>query len=187
MHILPLNAKIILIDRIDKPSYLQRSYFTNSLKLIVDQDGRVPACTRKSYAIACRECKWIDALEFGIPVGPEDASGLNAVVNWILELDMPEKEIILCGRPGANFKYWDQVRFVGEDIKAPPVRICAKKNAIAAAARFENLCILHDRVFLPKDFYQGILRFGDLFPFVALQSIFFSDKHNFLPYRYSAG
>ncbi len=183
VHVLPVNSKIILLDNCDKPGYLQRNYFAGSLRVIAE-NGR-QRILEKVAPLLVEKAAGLDRWSFGIPVGPEDATGLNAVVKRILELDIPEKEIILCGRPGANFKYWQQVRIVGEDIPVPPVRICAKKNALAVAARFENICILHDRVFLPLDFYKGVQRFGDFFPFVALQSIFFADKHNFLPYRYS--
>ena len=165
LHKLPVNAKIIVIDRTDRPAYLQRKYFSDSLQLLHQDDKHL--VLQKTKPLLVENAAGLDRWSFGIPVGPEDATGLNAVVKRILELNIPEKEIILCGRPGANFKYWQQVRIVGEDIPAPPVRICAKKNALAQAARFENICILHDRVFLPKDFYEGIQRFGDFFPFLA--------------------
>jgi hypothetical protein len=91
----------------------------------------------------------------------------------------------LCGRPHANFRYWDQVRIMGEDITAPPVQICKKKNRLAQEARFENLCLLHDRVLLPSDFGAAVRRFGDRYPLVGFQSLFFDDRWNLIPRRYS--
>jgi hypothetical protein len=127
----------------------------------------------------------LDGWTFAIPVGPEDATLLNVVIKRILEIDVPQKEILLCGRPGKNFAYWDDVRIVGEDIPAPPVRICTKKNRLVEEARYDNLCILHDRVFLPRDFGQAMRRFGDHYPFLTLQSLYFDDKYNLVPRRYS--
>jgi len=183
LHIAPINTKIIMIGNLGKQSYLQRQYFKNSLRLLSENSEQ--QVFEKIAPLPIEKDKGLSRFSFCIPVGPEDATGLNAIVKRILELDVPEKEIILCGRPAQNFLYWDQVRIVGEEIPAPPVRICAKKNALVNAARFENICIIHDRVFLPKDFYQGIRRFGDLFPFVSLQSIYFSDQHHVVPFRYS--
>lgn len=122
---------------------------------------------------------------FGIPTGPDDPTLLNAVVERILEIDVPHKEIILCGRPHPDFKYFNQVRIVGEDITAPPVKICAKKNRLAQEAKYSNLCIIHDRVFLPTDFGDAIRKFGDFYPLTTLQSLFFDDRYNAVPRRYS--
>jgi len=118
-------------------------------------------------------------------VGPEDATILNAVVKRILELDIPNKEILLCGKPGSNFAYFDKVRIVGEDITAPPVQICKKKNRLAQEAKYDNLCILHDRVFLPKHFGEMVRRFGGRYPLMTLQSLFFDNRLNLHPRRYS--
>src|SRR5262249_40689380 len=100
-------------------------------------------------------------------------------------LEVGDCEIILCGRPGANFAYHDQVRIVGEDITAPPLRISMKKNRIVEEARHENLCLLHDRVFLPIDFIDAVKRFGDFYALQTMQSIYFDDLWCMVPRRYS--
>lgn len=109
-----------------------------------------------------------------IPTGPEDATLLNACVARILELDVPRKEIPRrLDLAEYLFKYWDQVRIVGEGI-APPVQICKKKNRLCTgSASYANLCIIHDRVFLPSNFREMVHRFGNAFPLTALQSIYF--------------
>jgi hypothetical protein len=127
----------------------------------------------------------LDSWTFGIPVGPEDATVLNAVVKRILELDIPNKDIVLCGTPGKNFAYFDEVRIVGEDITAPPVQICKKKNRLAQEAKYSNLVILHDRVFLPKHFGEMVRRFGPRYPLMTLQSMFFDNRVSMHPRRYS--
>jgi hypothetical protein len=79
-------------------------------------------------------------LELCIPTGPEDATLLNVAVKRILELNIQEKEILLCGRPGENFKYWDHVRIVGEDISAPPSKF-HEKEPTCSRGTYENLCM----------------------------------------------
>ncbi len=182
-HEAAVGATISLFgDQLPK-SYLQRPYFADALELLeCSPDKKV---FKKIAPLPIESDSGLDAWTFGIPVGPEDATLLNATVKRILELDVPRKEILLCGRPAANFKYFDQVRIVGEDITAPPVKICAKKNRLAQEASYPNLCIIHDRVFLPLDFYSAVQRFGDHFPLTTFQSVYFDDKFNLVPRRYS--
>lgn len=181
-HAAPVGAELHVIEDRAGERYFDRAYFKGGLVPVREGGGSV--VYRKERALAA-EGGSLDEWTFGIPTGPDDATLLNACVARILELDIPRKEIILCGRPGENFKYWDYVRIIGEDITAPPVQICKKKNRIAEAATYENLCIIHDRVFLPHNFGEMVRRFGDHFPLTAVQSLYFDDRHNFAVRRYS--
>lgn len=181
-HFAPVGAEIVVQESLPMPCYYDRPYFADGLQKLSSTGAR--SVYRKVAALDA-EAGDLDEWTFAIPAGPEDATLLNACVARILELDVPRKEILLCGRPSANFKYWDQVRIVGEDITAPPVQICKKKNRLAEEASYENLCIIHDRVFLPINFRQVVHRFGNAFPLTAMQSVYFDDRHNFALRRYS--
>lgn len=182
-HVAEIGSSLTLMgDRLPQ-SFLERPYFSKAFELVEKENGRKVFIKREM--LPAELDAGLDAWTFGIPVGPEDATLLNATVKRILELDVPKKEILLCGQPGKNFKYFDQVRIVGEDITAPPVRICAKKNRLAQEASHPNLCIIHDRVFLPSNFYEAVTRFGDFYPLTTMQSVFFDDKYNLIPKRYS--
>lgn len=181
-HAVPEGAILRVFEDRAGSRYFDREYFRAGLE-VISSHGNVTSYRKVTQLPA--EAGSMDEWTFGIPTGPDDATLLNACVARILELDIPRKEIILCGRPGENFKYWDQVRIVGEDITAPPVQICKKKNRIAQEATFENLCIIHDRVFLPSNFGEVVRGFGDCFPLTALQSLYFDDRHNFAIRRYS--
>ena len=182
-HRLAVGNSITIMGEALRPCYLQRSYFAQDL--VLEQEDSNRQVFRKRRLLAAQRDGGLDRWSFCIPVGPEDATLLNVVVKRILELDVPAKEILLCGRPASNFQYLDHVRIVGEDITAPPVLICTKKNRLAQEAQYENLCILHDRVFLPADFMKAVRRFGDHYPLVALQSVYFDDLYNAVPRRYS--
>ncbi|MGM9559676.1 hypothetical protein [Anaerovibrio slackiae] len=164
-------------------SYYQKEYFVKSF-LIMDRSEDYTTF-KKISELPAEQDAGLDDWTFGIPVGPGDATALNGIVKRILELNCTHKEIILCGRPGDNFKYWSDVKVVGEDIPAPPVQICRKKNTIVEHAKYNNLCIIHDRVFLPRDFMEGMRRYGDYFGFLGLQSIYFGDSWNQKFVRYS--
>jgi hypothetical protein len=182
-HRLTIGASITLWEDVEQHSYLEKAYFKNSFS--IEQRDHQKLVLRKNALLLAEQDAGLSRWSFCIPTGPGDVTGLNVVVKRILELDIPEKEILLCGRPDKSFQYWDKVRIVGEYIPAPPIWITRKKNVLAQEARFENLCILHDRVFLPLNFMQAIRNFGDYFPFSAFQSLWFDDLLNVCPVRYS--
>ena len=181
-HTLPVGGTVTMLGDAVAP-YLGRSYFTAGLKVAKKDASGV---TFEKFAELPAELdRGLDRWSFGIPTGGGDAGGLNTVVKRILELGIPEMEVILCGRPGANFRYWDRVKIVGEDLNRLPVPIAAKKNRLVEHAQYENLCLIHDRVFLPKDFYAGMKKHGDLYPVTGYQSLWFDDQWNLVGKRYS--
>lgn len=182
-HFLPVGKTITMSAMLTGDCYIERDYFRGAFEIEHCGSGQIRF--RKVGQLRAETCDGLDRWTFGIPVGPDDPTILNACVARILELDLPHKEILLCGRPHPDFKHYDKVRIVGEDIPAPPVRIAEKKNRLAEEAQYENLCILHDRVFLPSNFAKAIKLFGDRFPFVTLQSLYFDDRYNLSPRRYS--
>lgn len=182
-HFLNVGEKITVMEETSTECYLDREYFAGALERI--EKTPHSATFKKVSKLPAEADDNLDSWTFGIPVGPEDATILNAVVKRILEIDIPNKEILLCGIPGSNFAYFDQVRIIGEDITAPPVQICKKKNRLALEARYSNLVILHDRVFLPRHFGEMVRRFGPRYPLMSLQSMFFDNRVCMHPRRYS--
>ena len=182
-HTLKIGKTITLVEDNSRTCFLEREYYKYALKL--ESETLDSKTFRKVAKLPAENDVGLNEWTFGIPVGPEDATILNAVVMRILELDIPKKEILLCGRPGENFHYFDKVRIVGEDITAPPVKICTKKNRLAEEATYANLCILHDRVFLPSNFINALENYGDIYPVSSFQSLYFDDKNNAVPRRYS--
>ncbi|HDQ4235029.1 TPA: hypothetical protein P8677_004918 [Klebsiella pneumoniae] len=142
-------------------------------------------CFTKVAPLPTEAERGLDAWSFGIPTGGADATALNHCVARILELGVPQTDILLCGRPPDGFRYGDRVRVVGDDIPDTPLHITRKKNTLARAARFPNLCLLHDRVLLPRQFYAAVQQFGDDFPLTGFQSFWFSGRGQTLPQRYS--
>jgi len=182
-HFLEVGEKITVIEETPTECYLDRDYFLGSLSVVARSPLSITY--EKVSTLGGQTDNDLDSWTFGIPVGPEDATVLNAVVKRILEIDIPNKEILLCGTPGSNFAYFADVRIIGEDIPAPPVQICKKKNRLALEAKYSNLVILHDRVFLPKHFGEMIRRFGPHYPLMTLQSMFFDNRACMHPRRYS--
>lgn len=163
---------------------LSLSYYREAFSEIVHTSPDIRAFT-KIAALPAEADRGLEAWSFCIPTGNGDPAVLNDCVARILALNVPQFEIILCGRPREDFLYWEHVRIVGEDIPAPPLHITRKKNILAEAAVYPNLCILHDRVLLPHNFNEAIYRFGDHYPFTGFQSFWFADTWQAVPRRYS--
>ncbi|WP_017694165.1 hypothetical protein [Enterobacter hormaechei] len=163
---------------------LERSWYRKAFRAEKRSPGGVIRFT-KVASLPAEADRGLGEWSFCIPTGNGDPTALNLCVARILELALPVYEIILCGLPAAGFRYWSQVRIVGEDIAASPLHITRKKNLLARTARYPNLCILHDRVLLPRNFYTAVQRFGDDFPLTGFQSFWFAGTGQTLPLRYS--
>ncbi len=182
-HQMPVGGRLYIKEQIPCESLLECSYYAQAFSEMPPTEGGRVYC--KQQPLAAEQDRGLGQWSFCIPVGPEDPVFLNACVERILQLNLPEYEILLCGDPHPGFLYFDQVRIVGQQITAPPVHITRKKNVLAKAARFANLCIIHDRVLLPLNFYDAVCRFGDFYPLCGFQSFYFADKYNLLPRKYS--
>lgn len=182
-HRLPVGRTVTLGGLDPAGSQLLRPYFAGALREVERTSDRL--VLRKEAPLPAERDAGLEAWSFCISVGPDDATHLNATVARILSLNLPVSEILLCGRPAGNFRYWDQVRIVGEDLPSRPVRLGLKKNRLAEEARHANLCILHDRVFLPSRFREAIEAFGDFYPITTFQSLYHDDYWNLDTRRYS--
>ena len=182
-HRLPVGGTLTTAGATGGQPYLAREYYRGGLA--VESRGPSHTTFRKVAPLTAEADRGLTGWTFGVPTGPGDPTGLNACVKRILELGVPEFEVVLCGRPDPGFKYFDRVRVVGEELTGPPVLIGKKKNVIAAAANYGNLCLLHDRVFLPRDFHAAVTKFGDDYPIATFQSVWFDDPYHLIAKRYS--
>lgn len=181
-HASPVNATFYVKES-GLTNFFEKKYYSDQLRPV--DFGAELSCYKKcNKLLAENDCGLTD-WTFGIVTGPGDASKLNIVVKKILDLKLPTFEIIICGQPGENFKYLNQVKVIGENIPAPPIRITKKKNLIFQNAQYGNVCVLHDRVAFASNFLEAVTRHGDFYPLSTFQSIYFLDKFNIAPCRYS--
>lgn len=180
---MPTGSRLYLYRSDNVANLLARSWYREAFRQAPLPGSGWIVCTKLAPLPAEAE-RGLDAWSFCLPTGGDDEM-LNTCVGRILELNVPDAEIILCGKPGPGFRFPDRVRVVGNDIPDSPVHITRKKNALARAARHPNLCILHDRVLLPLDFMSAVRRFGDDFPLTGFQSFWFADTWQAVPRRYS--
>ncbi|CQJ53829.1 Uncharacterised protein [Yersinia intermedia] len=183
-HHIDVGQVIYIKENIVINNLLDSEYYKDYFDVSVNPMNSIVAY-KKIKPLIIEADKGLDDWSFCIPVGPEEPTFLNKCVSRILDLKIDRFEIILCGQPHKEFRYFDKVRIVGTDIPAPPVHITRKKNVLAQEAKYRNLCILHDRVYLPLNFMDAMRKYGDLYAFVGFQSYYFVDRYNLIPRRYS--
>lgn len=125
-HQMPAGGKLYIREKIRCETLLERGYYREAFtESPVSVSGfRV---YQKNSPLAASRDKGLTQWSFCIPVGPEEPTFINACVERILQLDIAEKEIILCGTPHPDFRFFEQVKIVGQDIPAPPVHITRKR------------------------------------------------------------
>lgn len=183
-HQLDENCFLYIEEDLEVESFLQKEYYQDSFKLIEVIDDKIHKY-KKIAPLLIEKNKGIDSWSFCIPVGSNDPIFLNRCVERILDMDIPHKEIILCGNPHADFKYFQYVEVIDDGCDGETNHLTKKKNLLVENANFDNVCILHDRVFLPLNFFSAVTKFGDNYPLTSFQSFYFQDRHNFLPRKYS--
>lgn len=111
----------------------------------------------------------INKWTFGIITNGKRDDWIEKMLESIRQQHIPEYEVIVCGthhqRNEPNFKY---IPFNMRDEKG---WISRKKNLIAENARFNNLCIMHDRLFLHPRWFAGMKKYGDTFEAITCRQI----------------
>lgn len=115
----------------------------------------------------------IDRWTFGIITNGKKTEDVSALVQSIVSQHISECEIIVCGPYECEPSLECVVRVLDDvcldmDIRAP---IAAKKNRIIEAARFNNVCILHDRFLLPSDWHRRFEEYGNYFDLLNLRTV----------------
>lgn len=113
---------------------------------------------------------------FGIITNGKREQWINKIIESIRKQKIPHYEIIICGtylgKIGLDIKY---VHFNKRDNKG---WITKKKNLIVKKAKFENICMLHDRIILDKDWYKGMKKWGNCFENLGCQQLFEVNRVN---------
>ena len=118
----------------------------------------------------------IDKWSFGIITDGRKNSWVLELISSIHAQDFPHYEIIICGptpfgekEAQVNEKIYiiDDVNY-DDDIRAP---ISHKKNAIIREAKYNNLCIVHDRYLLPETWYKNFKKYGNYFDALCLKNL----------------
>jgi hypothetical protein len=166
--------------------YPTREYFRNCLHLDGTQvHGAFLAQTfRKVRATALAARIADEGWSFGILTSGESPRAAR-MAKSILALDLPRVEVVFCGPRPAGAPIDDRVRSIDLDRQEPRGWITRKKNRLAAAAQYENLCLLHDRFEVTPAWAAALRAYGPCFSFLTFPQVFFADTDRRFPQRYA--
>lgn len=178
--------EIIIVDSKSHSSYVRSrdqvkyefSVSTNGRYVLIEAiklvDGKILKLIYRKTRPSLPEIDSIDKWTFGIITNGMKNEKVNDLVNSIIRQNIPEYEILICGPypfannyRGISLTVLDDI-VLHDDIRAP---VAAKKNRIIARARFNNLCILHDRFLLPDDWHAKFKEYGNYFDCLCLPTI----------------
>jgi len=98
---------------------------------------------------------------FGIITNGKKKEDVSRIITSINQLKIPKYEIIICGT--YNEKIEENIKYIHFNENDDKGWITKKKNLICENARYENICILHDRIMLNKDWFEGMKRYKNNF------------------------
>jgi hypothetical protein len=165
--------------------FLEREYFAECLSRdALHLAGAYRATTwRKTSATAISRTIDDNRWSFGIlTAGPSPRAAQMA--RDILALDLPAVEVIICGPRPTGLP--DDARVRQLDLEQPEPRgwITRKKNLLAAAAKYENLCFLHDRYVVTPDWADALKGYGRCYSFVTFPHVYYAGTERHFPQRY---
>jgi hypothetical protein len=113
--------------------------------------------------------KW----SFGIVTNGDRIEWLRRSLQSIRKQKIPNYEIIICG------KYIDPLKkdivYIPFNLRDNEGWITKKKNIIVDTAKYENICLIHDRAIFSEDWYLKMKVYGNCFEYLTNKQ-FFRDK-----------
>jgi hypothetical protein len=165
--------------------HLQRQYFRACLTpQSVERHGSLLVQTfRKTHETAIAPHIDDFGWTFGILTAGQSPHAARMAAA-ILDLDLPNVEVIFGGPrpPGAP----NDARVSAFDLDRPEPRgwITRKKNLIADRARYDNLCLLHDRYVVTPEWADALNHYGPCYSFTTFPQVYFADLQRQFPQRY---
>jgi len=157
-----------IIIQIKSNKILNFSGLIKEVILCMGDKGKIILRKKKGQVIVIKkitpllkENDSIDKWSFGIITNGKKNEWIEKQIKAIKAQKIPSYEIIVCGtyfnRKEKNFKY---IHFNKKDDLG---WITKKKNIICEVAKYENLCIMHDRIILDENWYKGMEKYGNYF------------------------
>lgn len=103
----------------------------------------------------------IDCWTFGLVTNGKRIEFVKKTLETIRRLPVKNYEIIICGTYGEKMDA--DTLYINFKEKDDRGWITKKKNLICEKAKFENLCIIHDRIYFDSEWFDGIQKWGNYF------------------------
>jgi len=161
-----LGGRIII--QIKNNKILNFDGLIKEVRLCIGDKGKIVCRKKKSKVIIIKKItpllKQNDSINkwsFGIITNGKKNEWVEKQIKAIKSQKISHYEIIVCGtyfnRKEKNFRY---IPFNEKDDLG---WITKKKNLICEVAKYENLCIMHDRIILDENWHKGMKKYGNYF------------------------
>lgn len=118
----------------------------------------------------------IDKWTFGLVTNGKRMDWVEEIIRSIRSQKIPHYEIIICGTiPPRVDKDIKHIPFSARDDRG---WITRKKNIIAKNAKYENLCVIHDRLVFNQNWYKGMRKWGNCFDILSCVQTFENKRIN---------
>lgn len=107
---------------------------------------------------------------FGIITNGEREQWVEQIIKSVRHQKIPHYEIIICGTYFSRGE--KDVIYIPFNKRDNKGWITKKKNLIVKNAKFENICMLHDRMVLGKNWYKGMKKWGNCFENLGCKQFF---------------
>ncbi|MFH1470292.1 MAG: hypothetical protein ABIF01_00935 [Candidatus Micrarchaeota archaeon] len=135
--------------------------FRNDAEFDWKAEGEKTTVTLKKLSPVLSPGDSIDRWTFGIITNGKKDDAVDRIIESIQAQGIKECEIIVCGKYDGKKK--KEVALIEFGEKDELGWITKKKNLIASKAKYQNLAILHDRIFPSSDWYTGMKKYGNYF------------------------
>lgn len=137
----------------------------DKIKIVYSKKDKSNLIVLKKIKSFLKKGDSINRWSFGIITNGKRNDWVEKQINSIKSQNIPNYEIIVCGkyfeRKEKNFKY---IHFTEKDNLG---WITKKKNLICENAKYENLCVMHDRIVLDKNWLEGMKKYGNYFEILS--------------------
>lgn len=169
---------------IDK-DFPERSYYKHCLSCLKEEriGNNLLRLYRKDKHSLIRNDVLNPGWTFGIlTAGPSPTAARMA--KDILEVCGEKSEIIICGPDPGGLPQDMRIRRIDLERPEPRGWISRKKNMIAEAAVYGNLCIMHDRFVFPHNFMEAMRRYGNVYSILTCPQFYFPESSRSFLQRY---
>ena len=116
----------------------------------------------------------INKWSFGIITNGQRLDIIKKMLDAIEAQNIPYYEIIICGKYAEKLK--PNMEYIEFNDRSNLGWLGKKKNLVVKQAKYENICMLHDRIILNKDWYKGMQKWGNCFEHLGCKQLYNDER-----------
>jgi hypothetical protein len=116
----------------------------------------------------------IDKWTFGIVTNGKRSDWIDQIIAAIQAQKIPHYEILICG----TYRKRKEITYIPFNERDDRGWITKKKNLMVEKAKYQNICILHDRIVFQPNWFEGMKKWGNTFDHLACVQLYKGKRIN---------